>query len=99
MMQANTKQARRWPGWMVAVLLVGVGVMLALWVQEGAPGWKLLVYTAGSVAAVGLLLSAAASKRGPVVQGLGVVGIVLLAVAGMGWLTLTLAEWVAGILW
>lgn len=98
MMQANTKQVRRWPGWLTVVLLIGVGAMLALWVQEGAPGWKLLVSMAGAVAAVGLLLSAAASKRGPVVQAIGVVGIVLLAAAGMWWLMTALAGWVAGLL-
>lgn len=98
MMQANTKQARRWSGWMLALMLVGVGVMLALWVQEGAPGWKLLASMAGAVAAVGLLLSAAASKRGPVVQAIGVAGIVLLATAGTWWLMTTLAAWMGRML-
>ena len=99
MMQANTKQARRWPGWMVALLLVGVGVMLALWVQEGAPGWKLMVGLAGATALVGLGLAGAASKRGPAVQGLGVIGVVGLAVVGAWWLLATLAGWLAGLLW
>ena len=95
-MQIHVKQNRRWPGWLLVMLLVGVGALLALWMQEGAPGWRVLMGVGCGVALVGLLLAAAASKRGPVVQGVGVLGLVLLAIVGAWVMLTTAASWLAG---
>lgn len=84
--------------WMVVLLLVGVGFMLALWVQEGAPGGKVLIGLAGAWGVIGLLSAMAGSKRGMTTQMAGVAGVLLLALAGAWWLLMTLAGWIGGML-
>lgn len=61
----ETKKVKNagWPGWLLALVLIGIGALIALWLSDGAPGWRLLVNGIGSLALVLLLTVLAGSKR------------------------------------
>lgn len=93
-----TTQKRKWMGWTFVLALVGVGALLAMWMADGAPGWRLLVSGGGALAIILLLASLANSRRHPAAYTAAMLVFLALAWAG-AWLVLqALAHLVSGLL-
>lgn len=85
-MEAKKIKNAGWPGWLLALVLIGIGALIALWVSDGAPGWRLLVNGMGSLALVLLLAALAGSKRYPKAYLPALLAFLALAWAGAWWL-------------
>lgn len=95
-MEAKKIKNAGWPGWLLVMVLIGIGALIALWLSDGAPGWRLLVNGMGSLALVLLLAALAGSKRYPKAYLPALLAYTALAWAGAWWLLQTLVVWAAG---
>lgn len=85
-MTTKTTSTGRWRGWLVVLALIGAGVLLAMWLGDGAPGWRFLVNGMGSLALIMCVATLANVKDRPTVYLVAMLTFLALAWAGAWWL-------------